>query len=109
MNLTAFMFKTMECCSKAYDIKHVNSMSVLNCQHQCELEQKKTDDAKVPKVDKNNWAKTMENIALHLKLIRGMRGIPLTYVFTCHVNVAHISLGYGAYLNLDSKMNLELN
>ena len=32
--LVAFMFKTMECCSKAYDIKHVNGTYVLQYHHQ---------------------------------------------------------------------------
>ena len=50
LKLTAFMFKLMECCSKAYDIKHVNSTSVMQYQHQWELEQKKIDDADMPKV-----------------------------------------------------------
>ena len=34
----------------------------------------KDDNLKVPKADKSNWAKTMEAIVLHLKLIRGARG-----------------------------------
>ena len=63
MKLTAFMLMTLECCARAYDIKYVNSTFVLTYQHQWELEQKKLDDLKVPKVDKNNgqklWAKTM--------------------------------------------------
>ena len=75
LELSAFMFKSMEHCSKAYSIKHVNSSSVLQYQHQCKLEQKKTDDTKMLKVDKNNWAKTMKNIVLHLKLVRGARRI----------------------------------
>ena len=44
------------------------------------MEQKKTDDLKVPKADKKNWAKTMENIVLHLKFVRGVRGVTLAYV-----------------------------
>ena len=80
-----------------------------------ELEWKKTDDTKVIKVDKNNGAKTKENIVLHLKLVRGVRGVPLAYVVWCnvklahilpgydahHIKVAHISPRYAAYLNLD--------
>ena len=46
----------------------------------------------------------MENIVLHLKLMRGMRRTLLTYVVRCHVKVAHVSSGYGAYLNLDEEM-----
>ena len=46
----------------------------------------------------------MENMVLHLKLVRGMRGTPLAYVAWCHIKVAHISSGYGAYLNLDKEM-----
>ena len=55
MKLSTFLFKMMKHCSKAYDIQCVNSTSVLQYQHQRELEQKKPDDIKVPKVDKNNW------------------------------------------------------
>ena len=45
----------------------------------------------------------MENIILHLKPIRGVRGGLLAYVVWHHVNMACISPGYGAYLNLDKK------
>ena len=97
-----------------------DSTSVLQYQHQWELEQKKADDDDAPKVDKNNWAKTMENILLYLKLVRGMRGTPLAYVVQCNIKVAYISPGYDAYLRLDeemitrspiadSRMNLKLN
>ena len=114
------MFKTMEHCSKSYDIGHFNSTSVLHYQHQWELKQKKTNDTEEPKFDKNNWVKTVENIVLHLKLIRGMRGVPLAYVVQHHIKVAHILPGYSAYLNLnkevvarapivDSRLNLKLN
>ena len=34
IKLMAFMFKTMECCSKDYDIRHIKSTSVLHHQHQ---------------------------------------------------------------------------
>ena len=46
----------------------------------------------------------MDNIVLHLKLVRGMRGIPLAYVVWCHIKVAHISPGYGTYPNLDKEI-----
>ena len=52
LKLLAFMFKTMEHCSKDYWIKDINSTSVLHYQHQWELEQKKTDNIEAPKVDK---------------------------------------------------------
>ena len=58
----------------------------------------------MPKVGKNNWAKTMENIVMYLKLVRGMRRTPLTYVVRHHVKVAHITPGSYAYLNLDEEM-----
>ena len=48
--------------------------------HQWELGQKKSDDFEVPKVDKNNWVKPMENIVFHLKLVRGIRGVLLVFV-----------------------------
>ena len=46
----------------------------------------------------------MENIVLLLKIMRGMRGTLLAYVVQHHIKVAHISPGYGAYLNLDKEM-----
>ena len=104
LKLMVFMFKMMECCSKDYNIKGVNSTSMLQYQHTWELEQKKTNEAETPKVDKSNGVKTMENIVLHLKLVRGMRGALLVYVVQCHVKVAYILPGYGAYLNLDKKL-----
>ena len=58
----------------AYDTRHVDSICVLQHQHQWELEKKKTVDFKAPKVDKNNWAKNIENIVLHPMLVRGERG-----------------------------------
>ena len=48
--------------------------------------------------------KTMENIVLHLMLIRGVRGALLAYVVGCHIKVAHISPGYGTNSNLDEEM-----
>ena len=54
LKLTAFVFKTMEHWSKDYDIKHVNITSVLQYQHQWELEQKKSNDADASNVDKND-------------------------------------------------------
>ena len=44
------------------------------------------------KVDKNNWAKTVEKIVMYLKLVRGMRRTLLAYVVWCHVKVAHTPL-----------------
>ena len=58
----------------------------------------------MPKVDKNNWEKTMKNIVLHCKLIRGAREPLLAYVAQCHIKVAHILPRYGTYLNLDERM-----
>ena len=84
------MFKTMENCSKPCDSKLVDSR-VLAYQHQWEQEQKKTDHLDTPKVDKNNWAKILESIILHLKLMRGVRGVPLAYVVRQHVKEAYIS------------------
>ena len=64
----------------------------------------KIDDTEAPKVDKNYWVKTMENIVLQLKLDGEVRGDPLAYVIWHHIKVSHISPRYGAYLNLDEKM-----
>ena len=33
LKLAVFMFKSMECCSKAYDTKHVSSTPVLKYQY----------------------------------------------------------------------------
>ena len=52
---------------------------------------KKADDTKVLKLDKNDWAETMESIVLHLKLVRGARGVPWAYGFWCHIKVVYIS------------------
>ena len=60
------------------------------------LEQKKIDDSKVPKIDKNDCAKNMKNILLHLKLT----GVSLAYVVLHHIEVAHILPRYGIKLNL---------
>ena len=46
----------------------------------------------------------MENIVLHHKLAREVRGTQLDYVVWCHIKIAHISPGYGANLNLDQEM-----
>ena len=78
--------------------------TVLHYQHQWELEQKKTEDAEMPKIGKNNWATTMENLVLHLRFVRGMRGTLLAYVVWCYVKVDHIASGHDTYLNLDEKM-----
>ena len=88
---------------KAYGIEHVYNTSVLEHQHQWKLEQKKTDSTNAPKVD-NNWAKTMENIVLHLKLVKGVRGSSLAFMVRHHIKVAHISPGYSASFNLDEEM-----
>ena len=80
LKLVAFMFKTMEHCTKDYRIQNINSTSVLCYQYQWELKQKKSDNIKAPKVDNNNWAKTMENIVIYFKLVRDMRGTPLDYM-----------------------------
>ena len=41
-------------------------------------ENRRMDDIELSKVDKTNWAKIIEATSLHLKFIRGVRGIPLT-------------------------------
>ena len=38
---------------------------------------------------------------LHLKIMRGIRGIPVVCVVIQHAMLAHVSSGYCAYLNLD--------
>ena len=108
LELTKFMFKSMECCPNAYNIGCVNGTSALQYQHQWELEQKKAEDTEAPKFDKNNWAKTMKSIVLHLKLIRGVSGTLLDYEVQHHDKVALISPQYYAYLNLDEEILPEL-
>ena len=54
LKLTAFILKMMEHCSRAYNIRCINSTYVLKCQHQWEQEQEKSDDLKVPMADKNH-------------------------------------------------------
>ena len=46
----------------------------------------------------------MENIVLHLKLMREVRGISLASVVSQHVKMAHVLPGYHAYLNLDKEV-----
>ena len=77
---------------------------MLKYHNQWELEQKITDNLKVPKVVKDNWAKIMEAIVLHHKLVRGVQGLPLAYVVRQHVMVANISPEFDAYLILDEEM-----
>ena len=54
LKLAAFMFKMMEHCSWTYNMRLVGSTTVLEYQHQWELEQKKPDNIKAPKVEKNS-------------------------------------------------------
>ena len=103
LKLATFMFKMMEQCSKIYDVNHVKSKKLLEYQNQWEFEQKKKDDLKVPKVGKSNWAKTMEAIVFHFKLVRGVWGVSLAYLVRQHVKVVHILPGYVTYLNLDKE------
>ena len=46
----------------------------------------------------------MENIVLHNKLVRVVKGTLLAYVVQDHVKVAHIAPGFGAYLKLNKEM-----
>ena len=78
------MFKMMEHNFKDFVIRDINSTSLLHYQHQWEMELMKTDNIEVPKVDEK-WVNTMENIVLHLKLMRGMRGALLAYEVKNHV------------------------
>ena len=84
------------------DLQH-KSTSVLKYQHQLKLEQKKSYEIKVSKLTITVEVKTVENM-LHLKFIRGVRGVPLAYMVQDHIKVAHITPGYDAYLNLGEEM-----
>ena len=92
LKLIVFIFKMLECCSKPYNMFCVNSRAVIVYQHLWELEQNQGDDFEVPIIDKNKWAKTMEYVVHHLKLVRGVRGVPLAYAVRHHIKVADISL-----------------
>ena len=59
-----------------------------------ELEKKKKDDLEVPKVNEKNWAKTMEATVIHLKLVKGVRGVQLEYMFRQHGKMAYMSPEY---------------
>ena len=50
LKLVVFTFKTRERCTKDYKIRYVSIMSMLQYQHQWELEQKKIDNAVAPKL-----------------------------------------------------------
>ena len=104
LKFVALMFNLMKHCFKPYDIYNIHSRSVLQYQHQWELEQKKTDDLNVPKLDKSNWTKTMKAIVLYLRLLRGVQGVPMAYVVRQHIIVAHILPGYDTQSNLDNNM-----
>ena len=93
-----FMFMTMECYHKPYDIYHVHSRRVIEYQHQWEMEQIKIDDLH------EYWTKTIEAIVLQLKLTRGVQVVPLTCVVRQHVKVVHIRPEYDTYLNFDEEM-----
>ena len=41
---------------------------------------------------------------LHLKLVRGVRGVLSAYVVQHHVKVVHILPGHDSYLNIDEEM-----
>ena len=84
IKLTAFMFKLMEHCSKAYDIRGVNITSSLEPQQQWNLDQKRNKTLGCSWLT-NNWAKTMENIVSNLKLKRGVGGTAPAYAVSQHV------------------------
>ena len=46
----------------------------------------------------------MKAIVLHLRLVKGLRGVPLSYVIRQHVKAVYVSPGYSAYLNLHKEM-----
>ena len=46
----------------------------------------------------------MDSTVLHLKLVRGVRGVSFAYVVWRHIKVPHIPPEYGAFLNLDEEM-----
>ena len=97
LKLAAFM-------SKRWNFASTTSSALTAHQYQWELEQKKKDDTKVPKVHKDNWAKTIENIVLYLKLVRGVRGVLLAYVIWCHIKVPHFPNKSDKYHNFDMEM-----
>ena len=62
--------------------------------------------------------KNMKAIVLYLKLVRRIKGIPLTYMIRQNVKVVHISSWYDAYFDkemiarahkVNKRMNLQIN
>ena len=78
------------CCLKFYDI-NLCQEKLLNARV-AGSEHRKADDSEVPNVDQNKWVKTMENIALHLKLMMWVKGTLLAHVVQHYIKVAHILL-----------------
>ena len=64
---------------------------------------KRKSNYELPKVNKTNWEQTIEAIVLHLKLVRGIRGISLAYMVRQHVKVTHHPHGYVTCPNLDKE------
>ena len=56
------------------------------------------------KANKNDGAKTMENIVLHFKLVRGVGVGSLAYVIRENIKVTYISPGYHSYLKLNKEI-----
>ena len=110
LKLAVFMFKMVEQFSRTCNRRPVDSTSVLKYQHQFKLEQKKSHYIEAPKADKNNWAKMMKNIVLHLKLMREVTGVLLAYMVWHIIKVAHIPPGHEEEMIARAPMvNAELN
>ena len=46
----------------------------------------------------------MENMVLHLKLVRGVREVPLAYVVCCHIKVKHFLNESDKHYNFGEEM-----
>ena len=46
----------------------------------------------------------MENIVLHLSMVRGIKGVQFAYEVLHHIKMAQILAGHDTYLNLDEEM-----
>ena len=90
LKLAVFMFKMVEHCSRTCNKvceQHICAEVPASIQAGAE----KSDDIEAPKADKNNWAKAMKNIVLHLKLMREVRGVLLACM-VCHIIKVHSKL-----------------
>ena len=104
--LAVLMLNTMEHCSRDNEIRCGNRIPVLWYQHQWELDWKITNNAEVPKVNKDDWDGKY-GVHSSASLVQEevvVRGTLLAYMAWHCVKVANILTWYLAYLSLDQDM-----